>query len=309
MSIYVFIWICSAVLVFTFLAIYLQVKKHIVTPILKDKDATLNTPLSAFRESNTYDSIVKGASDLDIFSISDLFEEMCILNPTSYENDPRIQKVLKDYKDLLKGRIEDPDGTHIPSEILLGIRNSDYGVYLKSQIRALKRSGKDITWFRDELKRFCQNDKEEMFEADFYIMLEKMGASVNHIGALVNDDRMENYSPEDWKILVDKVIVYSEKYSDSDIVYFLDLINDKETLLNDDKMEAFSKLVELGIEEELAAAYIKEEISSDDLEQVSENIARYSMTCEEALEKVLSDKSKSLKTISLQEMYRKKILS
>jgi hypothetical protein len=309
MSINVFIWICSAVFVFTFLAIYLQVKRHIVNPILKDKDATLDTDLGAFRESNTYDGIVKGANKSGEASISELFEEMCILNPANYEEDSRIPKVLKDYKDLLHGRIEDPDGKHIPSEILLGIRNTDYGIYLKSQIRVLKKKDIDVSWFKEEFKRFNQNDKEELFEADFFMMLEKMGAPHNILGALVNDKRMETYSPEDWKVLVDKVKEYDKTYSDDDLIFFLDTVENRETLLNENKMEAFSKLRELGFDEKLAAAYIEDDISSEDLEEVSELMDKFSMSCDEALESYLTKKEKSLKTLSLQEKYRRQVLS
>lgn len=309
MSFNVFVWVCLAVIVLIFLAVYIQVKKHIVIPILKDKDSTLSTNLSAFRESNAYDEIVKSAKKTGEVSISYLFEEMCIFNPEHYENDTHIIKVLKDYKDLLHGKIEDPEGKHTPSEFISGIRNSDYGIYLKSQIRVLNKKGVDVSWFKGELKKFNQNDKEELFEADFYAMLEKMGAPFEILGAIVNEDRMEKYSPEDWKNIVNKLKEYDKVYSDADLVFFLEFVSNKETLLNENKMEAFCKLRELGFDDKLAAAYIEEDISSEDLEEVSDLMTRYSMSCNEALEHYLSKKVASLKSLSLQDKYRKQVFS
>lgn len=308
MSQFVFIWLCSAAFVILFYAIYRLVKKHIATPVLRDRDATLNTNLSAFRESYACDGIVTGANKSHNLSISELFEEMCINNPTPYENDPNIPKVLQDYKDLLQGRIEDPDGKHIPSEFLLGIRNSDYGVYLKSQIKVLRKSGKDVSWFKKEFKRFNQNDKEELFESDFFVELQKMGVSDNLIGAAVTDSRMENYNPDDWKQLAEKLKEYDEVYSDRAIVLFLEAIEDKETLLNEDKMEAFSNLLDLDLDEKLAAAYIEGDLSSEDLEEVADIMDKYSMSCEEALERFLNSKAATLKTLSLQDKYRRKVI-
>ena len=62
MSNTVIIWVCVAILVFIFIAIYKIVKTFVINPIMRDKDATLSTPLNVFRESNKYDTIVKDAS-------------------------------------------------------------------------------------------------------------------------------------------------------------------------------------------------------------------------------------------------------
>lgn len=308
MSQYMFIFLCTTVFVIFFYALYRQVKKHIGDPVLKDRDSDLNTNLSAFRESYACDGIVTGANKSHKLSISELFEEMCINNPTVYEDDPNIPKVLKDYKDVLHGRIEDPEGKHIPSEFLQGIRNSDYGVYLKSQIRVLKKAGKDVEWFKAEYKRFNQNDKEELFEADFYIKLMEMGAPENLVAGMVTDSRMESYSPDDWEQLVDKIKEYNEVYSDRSIALFLEAVEDKETLLNDDKMEAFDKLLELGFDEKLAAGYIDGDLASEDLEEISDLMEKYSMDCEEALEHYLKGRSSTLKTLSLQDKYRRQVI-
>lgn len=310
---HVIIWICVSILVFIFLGVYLAVKKFLISKILADKESTLNTSLDAFRESYKYDTIVKGENKLterySVASISQRYEEMCILDPERYVDDPSLPKVIQDYSDLLKGKILDPDANNAPSEILEDIHNADYRVYLKAQIRSLRKAGKDVTWFQEELKRFSQCEKEVLFEADFILQLESLGATEHLLGSLVTENRMEKYTPEDWKELIDKVKVYDNDYPTDSITYFLDTIEDKSILIDDAKMEAFHKLLELGIDEVLAAAYIKNNISSEDLGNVAEIMESYSMTCDEALKKLLRDKSKVLKKATLKDTYARQIHS
>ena len=308
MSNTIIIWVCVAILVFIFIAIYKVVKTFVINPIMRDKDATLYTPLNAFRESNKYDTIIKDASKNAPASISQLYEEMCINNPCAYEDDPNLSKVISDYKNLLKGKILDPEAKHAPSEYLEGISNNDYAIYLKSQIRVLGKVGKDVIWFKEELKRFAKCEKEELYEADFMINFSTMGAPESILSSLVSENRMETFSPDDWKELVAKVKEYAKLYSSVDISYFLELINDKAILLDEAKMEAFHQLRELNIDEELAAAYIRRDLSSDDFAEVSDIMERYAMTCEEALEKVLSSKKSASKKEALKRSYKDQVL-
>jgi hypothetical protein len=276
---------------------------------MRDKDATLGTPLTAFRESDKYDTLINGASRNVVVSISQLFEKMCIIDPCAYENDSNITTVIKNYKDLLKGRILDPEAKHAPSEYLEGISNNDYAIYLKAQVRALSKVGKDVSWFKDELKRFAMCEKEELFAADFMISLMDMGAPENLLSSLVNDNRMENFSPEDWKELVAKINEYAKQYPSIDISYFLELVGDKAILLDGDKMESFHQLRDLGIDNELAVAYIRKDMSSEDLAEVSDMVNRYGMNCEEALEKLVTSKKSNLKKETLKRSYKEWIIT
>jgi len=309
MGTYVFIWILCAIVVFICLGIYKLSQRFIVGPLLKDADPTLNTALPAFREAHTYDSLI----DKDIRgvanSISKVYEEMCILHPLEHEGDPRVEDVVARYKDLLKGKILDPDGKHIPTETLDGRLNPDYKRYLRSQVRAMTRAGMDPAWFKEELKRFSKIDKFEDIGADFYIALEKMGAPEYFTTALCAQGRMEKYIPEEWKELIAQVKKYEASYHPADVIYFLESVSDKDDLLDEAKMDAFTKLRELGIDDKLAAAYIHYDISEEDLEDIVTVMEDESVSCEEALKSVLERKKAELKTDLLKETYRQKVAS
>jgi hypothetical protein len=302
-----FICICVSIVVFTFIAIYLLIKRYLVSQILKDKESTLNSSLSAFRESHKYDSIIKDANKGATISIAQLFEDMCFNNVCKYENDPRLPKVIQDYKDLLKGKILDPDAKNVPSEIIDGILNSDYRVYLKAQIRELDKAGKDVVWFKKELKRFSACERGDIFEANFLMHLETMGAPNELLGSMVNESRMESYSPDDWQNLVGKVKEYAKKYEMDVISDFLYNVLDKSTLLDEDKLDAYCQLINLGIDEEAASRYLSGDLSSEDLARVAEMMDQFNMTCEETLENLLSTKKSELKEKSLKESYKRRL--
>ena len=277
-------------------------------PALQNKDATLGTPLSAFREANASDILVGATHDISR-SISQAYEEMCVLRPQTYYLDPTLDKVVRDYKDLLVGKIFDPEAKHIPSETLEGRLNPDYQRYLRAQIRVLQKVGKDVTWFKQELKRFRQVDKEELFEADFIITLESMGAPEYLASAMLVGGRMEAYTPEDWQMLIGQLKKYEESYHPAEIIAFLESVSDKDVLLDETKMDAFSKVRDLGIEDKLAAAYIENGVSEEDLEALVELMESSGLTSDAALKQLLGSKRAELTKEVLREKYRREVAS
>ena len=308
MNTYLFIFVCVTAIALIWLGMSRLVKMFVVGPALKDKDATLNTPLSAFREASAYDNLVGATSNVPA-SISQAYEEMCIFRPETYYLDPTLDKVIQDYKALLQGKILDPEGKHIPSETIEGNLNPDYRRYLKSQIRVLGKAGKDVTWFKKELKRFNDVDKEELFEGGFLLTLEEMGAPEYLLDAMIKNGRMESYKPEDWKALIAQLKVYVKTYHPAAIIYFLEEINDKEILLDEAKMDAFVKLRDLDISNELAAAYVRSDVSEEDLEAITGIMNEEYVSSEEALKLLLERKKAALTADILRETYRQKVAS
>jgi len=309
MSFQIMVLVVVTIFVFAFIIISKIVQKLLVGPLFKDKAVTLETPLENFKESHKYDGIIKGANLTADMSISQLYEEMCILNPCDYENDPRIPQVVQDYKNLLKGKILDPEAKNAPSDILEEITNGDYLIYLKAQTKALQKAGKDVVWFKQELKRFSKCEKEVLFEIDFSRNLQKMGAPDNLIDSMISAKRMETYTPDDWQALIDKVKMYVLTTEYLDLVYFLELVSNKEDLLDESKLEAFVKLRELGVDENLAVAYLEKNLSAEDLDEIGSYMSRYDMDCEEALGRFLSEKRQTLKKESLRDKYLREVLS
>ena len=306
---HILIWIGVAIIVLFGVIIWKLSQKFIVGPALKDKDATLGTPLSAFREASASDILVGAAARGTPESISKAYEEMCVLRPETYYLDPRIDAVIKQYKDLLVGKILDFEAKHIPSEILQGRLNPDYQRYLRTQVRVLQKAGKDVAWFKKELSRVNKIDKEELYEADFIIALEKMGAPEYFVTSMLAGGRMEAYAPEDWKVLIEQLKKYEETYHPAEIIAFLEHVTDKEILLDETKMDAYSKLRTLGIEERLAAAYLESDVSEEDLESILDIMIWEDMSSEEALRYILEQKKAELTKDVLRETYRRKVAS
>ena len=152
-----------------------------------------------------YSSFLKGYESDSSKNISHLFEEMCIKNPLEYKDDPRLDAVIKDYSDLIKGRHLDPEGLHAPSLTIDGKDNPDYYRYLRNQKRALAKKGHDIEWITEEMARVTSKKNAENITTEFGEELVKRGMPEEALPFVLTYNRIETHSPEDWDALIKTV--------------------------------------------------------------------------------------------------------
>ena len=168
--------------------------------------------------SSTYSNYLTSVGGEHVESISKLFEEMCILDPLSYEDDPELNHVIDSYAALVKGRILDPDGEHIPSISIDGENNPDYYRYLKNQKKAQAKAGLDVTWLTKEMERVTAYKNVKEVKEAFMEQLVAHGMSPSYLEALMDYDRLESYTPADWKAVTEAVSFAEEQGWDESVI-------------------------------------------------------------------------------------------
>lgn len=138
-------------------------------------------------------------------NVSKLFEEMCLINPLKYKDDPSVPVILDRYKKILSGEVIDPDGSNAPSPSLNGKPNPDYKKYLVHQYRAQRKGGKDVEWLREELDRIDNSEQAFQIELEVAQQLISLGLPKRYVRHAITYYRIENFTPKDWDRLVREV--------------------------------------------------------------------------------------------------------
>jgi hypothetical protein len=257
--------------------------------LFREKQPSIDDPLESYKESNAIDRMIQQNPLDTLESISQRYEAV-MDSPLDYSEEER-SNVAREYKELLMGHIKDPEAYHAPDERRDGYLNSDYVRYLKNQVRVL---GPDC-WHKDELKRVRQIDKEEQVGIDFRAELMKMGAIPALVHAMTTDKRMETYDTNDWKNLIAATNEYAEEFRLGRILYFLEQVDDKETLLDHSKMELFDLLIEKDVPEKVAGVFMRTEMEDEEIACVLELLDQ-DCTIDEALTLVLTKKKRDIET-------------
>lgn len=266
-----------------------KVVSSITNLLFREKQPSINDPVESYKESHAIDQMIKHNPLDTIESISQRYEAV-MASPLDYTKDERLN-IAKEYKELLMGHIKDPEAFHAPDERRDGYLNSDYVRYLKNQTRVL---GPDC-WHKTELKRVQQVDKEEKVGIDFRAELMKMGAISALVHAMTTDKRMETYDTKDWKDLIAATNRYAQEFRLGRVLFFLQQVDDKETLLDHSKMELFDLLIEKDVPEKIAGVFMTTNMKDEEIACVLELLDQ-NCTIDEALTLVLTEKMKNLET-------------
>ena len=201
------------------------------------------------------------------------YEYTCILHPKEFEGN--VTGILANYKDLLSGKILDPDMKHAPSEKLYDpnlkedVPNEDYLTYLEAQVKALKKTASER--MTSELKRIRKLFKETKLLFNFRMELLEQGLSGQYLEPAVTPERIQKYKPSDWKELIDAIVFYESIFECTSIVKFLETMTDKKSLLDEDKMRTFHILYSMEkVDPYLIKCYIEEEHEEDITDIVQE---------------------------------------
>ncbi len=274
--------------------------------IQKLKEVNMDVALPLMKESHAVSNLMKATKLPDSESISDLYELLCVNKADKYQNDPRIEKVLKDYRDLLHGKILDATGKHVPSEIIDKRPNPDYVTYLKAQRKALKLArvimGK--TWFDYELLRLNVIADEEDVRFQYIKEFLNLGIPISSIGALISDEKLNTFKASDWKKLAKKAKEYTESYDELTVFSFLNYINDIDTLLNSVKMDTFNTYISHGAPVGIALMIVQEKISEEQAVRAAKLVDVYKYIWEDAVKEILEDDRKATLKTELRSKYK-----
>lgn len=205
-------------------------------------------------------------------------------NPLNYTYEQRT-KIINQYKKLINGDYPDPKAINAPNEYDKegDFINQDYITYLKNQ---LKHVGYN-SWHYKELLRIEKIAEAEEIEFKFRSNLAHMGMPQILVYAAATPERIENYSTEDWKILINSLKEFTELYHPATIINFMENIHDKNILNNPDKMELFNLLINKNVPDKIAAIFVSANLSEEILEEILIKIEEDESPPEEAIKSIL----------------------
>lgn len=269
---------------------------------------TMDTPLERFEGSHAYAKRLGEAKD--VVNWAQLYEELCVLNPVGNQNDPRIPAVLEHYKALLSGTEADPEGRHVPSEVLNGRMNPDYTQYLKAQARIARTAGRKATVLRREAKvsgyrKSLQEVQDEMIAH----LITELECPMCVAGVVVTEERLEKETPETWRQIARFAAEYVKMYEEGAVEVFANLATTEE-FLDSTMMELFSMYFIQGVPDNITLMILRGEISGEQAEKSAELVDTYrkgGMTWEVALRRVLAESGEKAQGEDLRDKYHSAI--
>ena len=265
--------------------------KNMVVRSSQLKETDINTDLTTFRESHAVTRVINNGHLNIQESIVQRYERMCILEPSTYKNDPSIPELIRQYQNIISGKTLDPEGRNIPSEELLGRNNPDYKTYLKNQAAAMKNNSlKDSSDFlRKERKRVNRIEKEEEARTMFHAYLLEQGVPIRVVSYGLTDGKLNTYDEKDWRTFVKRIKEYLEISSITVVCNFVEIFDDKDIVLNSDKFESFSVFYEYNVPVEILTEIIKDRISSEQAVRIISVREELNIDWDEAMTQVLSE--------------------
>lgn len=256
--------------------------------------------------TDIYSSYLRNYEGKEIESISSRFNKMCVTDPIAYKNHKDIDKVIKDYSDLIKGRILDPDGSNAPSPLIDGKDNPDYYRYLRNQKRALDKTGADTEWITKEMHRVTSKSKAESIEKDFAEHLIKSGLPEDYVGIAMAYERLESYTPESWSSFIEAVVgAVKSDCCPKFIKEYIKLVFDPE-YYTPELIDDYCTLRTSGSPEIIALEYVKGTITLGQALRATYFVER-GLEEEEALVRVLNSILENVEAGDLKRMYRSRI--
>lgn len=284
--------------------IYSGIRK-VVSKSMKLKETDLDTDLREFRESHAVSTVVRtGALDIQE-SIVQKYERMCILDPVAYKNDPAISQVIEDYKNIILGRVLDPNGLNIPSEKLLGVRNPDYDRYLANQSKkqraaSLSDSAKSLS---DERSRVSTARKGEALTVTIFSELVELGVPPILAKVAMTEGKLNTYTAEDWKVFSKSITDYLSTSSRSAVTEFVTLFDDQDIIFSAEKFEKFELFYRHEVPSEILVEIIKERITIDQAVRIVSLVQEVECSWEEGMNDILSSDLKENEEEALRKKY------
>jgi hypothetical protein len=269
------------------------------------KETDINTDLTAFRESHAVTKVINNGHLKIQESIVQRYERMCILEPSTYKNDPSIPELIKQYQNIISGKTLDPEGRNIPSEELLGRNNPDYRKYLRNQAAAMKNNSlKDSSYsLSKERKRVNRIEKEEEARTMFHAYLLEQGIPIRVVSYGLTDGKLNTYDENDWKKFVKRIKEYLEISSITVVCNFVETFDDKDIVLNSDKFESFSVFYEYNVPVEILTEIIKDRISPEQAVRIASIREELNIDWDEAMTQILSEDIKEHEDDMLRRKY------
>ena len=235
-------------------------------------------------------------------NIAELYELMCITDPLRYKNDPRLKRILTTYRDILHGKIADPDGRNIPSEYINDKRNPDYATYLRAQKKYL-----GACWVSSELKRIRTDKSISETLQDFAGMLLEAGFPAVHISAALKEERINTFTVEDWKTFIAKTLQYAKSYEEESLYHFMDTVIEKDRYLDTDALDKFSIFYEAGVPLSLVSEIVGDSITIDQARRIIEY--KKSMVCTwfESMTEILTGDAQEIEEHTLTQKYQRSV--
>jgi len=277
--------------------------KLVTRPIRRSmtgRDAQLDDNLKEFGGSYGADRVL---GPVATESVVQLYERMCILEPSKWESDPRIDGVVKAYKDIVSGKVADPDGRNVPSSEILGSPNPDYALYLKNQRKILGQ----VKGLKTALKWSVKAQKEEEIRGGFADALLNMGMSERLVPYAVTDERLDTYDDAQWKAVVKAMRIVSEKYSEDLAVDMLVQFVEPEILCSAEAAETFDALCREDIPFEVSTDVVRGKITVEQAEQAAGLVEDWGYEWKDAVAEVLEKNDRELNDAALRHMYAKRV--
>jgi hypothetical protein len=294
---YVYVIIISIVILFIYNRIRKAVSKRTA---LEDTD--LNTDLAEFRESHAVATVIKrGALDLKE-SIVQKYERMCILEPLANKNDTLIPQLIADYQDIISGKVTDPEGLNIPSEMLLGRHNPDYAKYISNQSMAVSLGAVSDT-LRKENDRVVRLDNEKSSRDQFYAYLVEQGIPLLIVIAALTDEKLNTYTAEDWRSFCRTVKGYLAIAPRNTVQKFVTMFDDKGIVLDIKKFENFVVFDQFEVPEPVLVELIKGRISPEQAIRIISLVQESDYEWDEAMTEVLSEDLDKIEGDNLRKQY------
>jgi len=284
--------------------LYVVINKK-VTKSFALKETDINTDLKEFRESHAVAGVILFGSLNTKESIVQRYERMCIIDPLKYQNDPVLPQLIKDYRNIIEGKVLDPQGLNVPSETILDAHNPDYDLYYKNQARVLKDKGyhNQAQILFNEKKRISQRAEEEKVKAILFAQLVSEGIPALILAAAFSDEKLNTYKANDWKIFSKFINGYLETSDRETVTRFVQLFDDKKIILNQNKFDTFAIFNKYQVPETIIVEIINDKITVYQALRMIDLTQNIEYTWKEAMNKVLNDDAEKERADTLRASY------
>lgn len=284
--------------------IYVSIRSKVANAFTLE-GTDIGTNLNEFRESHAVSNLIKGGPLNLNESVVQQYERMCIKDPVKYQNDPSIPKLLIDYKDIISGRVLDPQGHNVPSEYILGSRNPDYSSYFANQADALRNLGSSelVNIISSERSRVVRVEEENTARSIFLAQLVEEGIPALIASAAITDEKLNTYNASDWKKFC-KIIKGHLSVSDRNAVQnFVRLFDEKEIIFNTEKFESFAIFHKYNVSEVILTEIMRDRVTLEQAIRMVKLVQDYGYEWKEAMVEILNDDASTEKATSLRSSY------
>lgn len=260
-----------------------------------DKKATIEN----LQESHCFSEAVASGSLGNEKNIARLYEEMCVLHPLKYKDDPRIPDIVLRYRSIINGAIADPNGINTPSLILLDQENPDYETYIKNQAKYNNASYA----LKNEASRIKKQKNERDVRNQFFAYIVSQGIPLSVVSSAVTDAKIDSFETKDWQKFIKVVKIYLQASEEHIVSDFVGTFDEKEIILNHKKFEQYVVFKSNKVPNETIIEIIRGRITIDQAYRILSLVEDFQYKWNEAINEVLSEDLKKQEEIDLRKKY------